>query len=104
LENTARPSVRASTYESYSGVVRHHLIPSLGRIRLSRLIQDEVQEMLNRKLEAGLSPRRVDYLRGIRHRAINQALRWGLVGRNVAQLVRSPKQVRYEIPPWTRMR
>ena len=99
LENTARPSVRASTYESYSGVVRHHLIPDLGRIRLSRLTPDEVQEMLNRKLEAGLSPRRVDYLRGILHRALNQALRWGLVGRNVAGLVRSPKQVRYEIHP-----
>ena len=87
LENAARPSVRASTYESYAGVVRHHLTP------------DAVQGMLNRKLEAGLSPRRVDYLRGILHRALNQALRWGLVGRNVAGLVRSPKQVRYEIHP-----
>ena len=91
--------MRASTYESYAGVVRHHLIPDLGRIRLSRLTPDEVQGMLNRKLEAGLSPRRVDYLRGILHRALNQALRWGLVGRNVAGLVRSPKQVRYEIHP-----
>ncbi|MHB8312479.1 MAG: hypothetical protein HKL89_10450 [Candidatus Dormibacteraeota bacterium] len=37
LENTARPSVRASTYETDAGVVWHHLIPDLGRIRLSRL-------------------------------------------------------------------
>jgi integrase len=77
LENTARPSVRASTYESYSGVVRHHLIPDLGRIRLSRPTPDEVHGMLNRKLDAGLSPRRVDFLRGI----LRRALRWGLVGR-----------------------
>ena len=68
LESAARPSVRASTHESYAGVLRHHLIPDLGRIRLSRLTPDEVQEMLNRKSEAGLSPRRVDYLRGVLHR------------------------------------
>jgi len=55
--------------------------------------------MLNRKLAEGLSPRRVDFLRGVLHRALNQALRWSLVGRNVAGLARSPKQVRYEIRP-----
>ncbi len=99
LETTARPTVRPSTYVSYAGIVNDHLIPELGRIRLSRLAPQDVQEMLNRKLAEGLSPRRVDYLRGVLHRALNQALRWSLVGRNVAGLARSPKQVRYEIRP-----
>jgi integrase len=99
LETTARPTVRPSTYVSYAGIVNHHLIPELGRIRLSWLSPQDVQEMLNRKLAEGLSPRRVDYLRGVLHRALNQALRWSLVGRNVAGLARSPKQVRYEIRP-----
>jgi len=65
LETTARPTVRPSTYVSYAGIVNHHLIPELGRIRLTRLSPQEVQEMLNRKLAEGLSPRRVDYLRGV---------------------------------------
>jgi integrase len=99
LEATARPTVRPSTYVSYAGIVHRHLIPELGRIRLGRLSPQDVQEMLNRKLAEGLSPRRVDYLRGVLHRAPNQALRWSLVGRNVAGLARSPKQVRYEIRP-----
>jgi len=99
LETIARPTVRPSTYVSYAGIVNHHLIPELGRIRLSRLSPQDVQEMLNRKLAEGLSPRRVDYLRGVLHRALNQALRSSLVGRNVAGLARSPKQVRYEIRP-----
>ncbi|MHB1525673.1 MAG: N-terminal phage integrase SAM-like domain-containing protein [Candidatus Dormibacteria bacterium] len=69
-DTTVRPSVRPSTHETYAGVVRHHHLPDLGRVRLSRLTPQDVQEMLNR---------------------------WGLVGRNVAGLARSPKKVRYEI-------
>jgi len=95
VETTARPTVRPSTFVSYAGIVSYHLIPELGRIRLSRLSPQDVQEMLNRKLAEGLSPRRVDDLRGVLYRA----LRWSLVGRNVAGLARSPKQVRYEIRP-----
>jgi len=83
-------------------VVRHHLIPDLGRVRLSRLTPDEVQGMLNRKLEAGLSPRRVDYLRGILHRALNQALRWW-AGMSPGWSAR-PSMSATGSTPWTQMR
>src|SRR2546430_732135 len=49
----------------------------------------------NAKSQAGLSPRTVQYLRAILRAALNQALRWNLVGRNVAELVDPPRQVRY---------
>jgi integrase len=99
LETTAKPGLRPTTYVSYAGVVRVHLVPELGSLRLSRLTPQHVQALMNRKLEAGLSPLRVDYLRRVLRRALNDALRWGLVARNVATLVRPPRRQRVEIRP-----
>lgn len=56
---------------------------------------------MNRKLAAGLSPRTVQYLHAILRRSLRQALRWGLVTRNVATLVDAPRVRRPEIRPLT---
>ena len=45
----------------------------------------------------GLSPRTVQYARAVLRKALNQALRWGLVPRNVATLVDPPRSKRHEI-------
>ena len=46
---------------------------------------------MRRKHEAGLAPRTVQLHHGILRAALNQALRWGLVGRNVAALTEGPR-------------
>jgi integrase len=56
---------------------------------------------LNAKLAAGLSPRTLQYLRAVLRQALGQALKWGLVARNVAMLVDPPRVVRHEIQPLT---
>lgn len=61
----------------------------------------DVQALLVAKRKAGLSARRVQYLRACLRTALNQALRWGLVSRNAAALTNPPKMERYEIRPWT---
>lgn len=101
LIDVAKPRLRASTYKSYESYVRLHLNPALGHYRLARLGPEHVQAMLNEKLAAGLSPRTVQYLRAILRRALGQALKWGLVSRNVATLVDPPKGRRAEVRPLT---
>ena len=101
LEHSVKPSVRPSTYKSYSGLVRLHLKPVLGHHRLTKLEPQHVQRFMNRKLKSGLSPRTVDYCRAVLRRALNQALRWGHVPRNVATLVDPPRAKRPEIQPLT---
>jgi integrase len=101
LEHTARPTVRPKTYHSYAQLVRLHLVPGLGRHRLAALGPQPVQQFLNDKLAAGLSPRTVQYLRAILRRALGQALKWGLVARNVVTLVDSPRVRRPEVEPFT---
>lgn len=99
LDEVAKPTIRASTYASYAGIVRIHLVPGLGRIALAKLSPADVQGLLNAKLAAGLSPRRVTYIHAVLRRALGTAERWGLVARNVARLVDPPRGRRFEIRP-----
>jgi integrase len=91
--------VRPATFASYEGIVRIHLIPLLGRVPLTKLTPQHVQDLINRKLGEGLSPRRVEYIRAVLRHALNLAMRWGLVARNVATLVQGPRAQRAEIDP-----
>lgn len=99
LEEVARPRLCPSTYRSYSDIVRLHLVPSLGGLRLSRLTPMDVQALLNRKLEAGLSPRRVQYVHAVLRASLEDAMRFGLVARNVAWLVSPPRAERPPVRP-----
>jgi len=96
LEDTVRPSVRASTFDSYRWLSQQHIIPRLGRIRLTALTPQHVQALLNEKARGHLSPRSVHYIRAVLRNALNKAMRWGLVIRNVAELVDVPRIPRAE--------
>lgn len=99
LTDVAKPKVRPKTYHSYAQLVRLHLKPALGRHQLGKLEPQHVQAMMNAKIKAGLSPRTVQYLRAVLRRALGQALKWGMVARNVATLVDPPRVVQPEIQP-----
>ena len=94
LEDSAKPKLRPSTFRSYSDLVRLHLIPTIGHVRLERLTPQQVQAMLNAKGAGGLSPRRVEYIRAVLRAALNQAVRWGLIARNAAGLSTAPRVIR----------
>lgn len=101
LDEVARPTLRASTYDSYDDILRLHLIPGLGRVAVAKLAPAEVQAFLNVKSASGLSPRRVQYIHAVLRRALGTAERWGLASRNVAKLVEPPRVPRHEIRPLT---
>ena len=99
LNDSVRGSVKAMTHASYSQLVRVHINPALGNVRLSRLSPAHLQAFYRAKLDAGLSPRTVQYLHVVLHRALKQALRWNLVPRNAAEAVDPPKVDKKEITP-----
>ncbi len=101
LEDVVRPRARPRTYASYAQVARLHLLPGLGHLRLAALGPQQVQAYLNQKLATGLSPRTVQYHRAILRCALNRALKWGLVKRNVATLVEPPRVERQDVQPFT---
>jgi integrase len=101
LEECVKPSVRQRTYASYAQLVRLHIAPGLGKHQLSRLALQDLRGLLNQRAAGGLSPRTVQYLRAIVHRALSQALKDDLVHRNVAALVDSPRVEKTEVEPFT---
>ena len=96
LEQTVKPNLSPKTHHSYSQLVLLHIGPGLGRVPLVKLSPQHLQRFLTDKLHAGLSPRPVQYLHAILRRSLGQALKWGLVSRNVATLVDPPSVRRPE--------
>jgi integrase len=99
LAETVRLSVRPKTFVSYRSIVRIHLIPALGHIRIDELRPLDVQAYLNAKAASGLAPRTVAYHRNILRQALGHAERIELVGRNLAKLARPPRIPRREVRP-----
>ena len=105
LEQSIKLPRRPKTYHSYAQIVRLYLIPHLGQRQLSKLAPEHVQAMLNVLLgsggvdQCGLAPRTVQYVRAVLRKALNQALKWNYVARNVADLVDSPRVEKYKIAP-----
>ena len=96
LDDVVKQKNRLTTYYSYKEIVDYHLNPDLGHFQLAKLTPQEVQSLLNRKLESGLAPRMVQYIRAVLRIALGKALKWGLVPQNVARLVDTPRVPKYE--------
>ena len=75
-----------------------HLKPALGRKKLTVLTPAHARALYREKLDAGLSPRTVNYIHVTLHKALSQAVSDGLVARNAAQ-VKAPRPARPEIRP-----
>lgn len=62
LVTYALPTVKQSTYISYEGYVRNHIVPEMGKEKLSTLNKDRLQRFFNKKktgtkTKKGLSPK-----------------------------------------------
>ncbi len=84
LSDSVRDSVKRRTYESYLSIVGRHIQPGLGRVKLAALTPAHVQGLYRAKLDSGLSPTTVEHIHTTLHRALKQAVRWGLIPRNAS--------------------
>lgn len=105
LEHTLKARAKPRSVESFASIVNKHIVPALGRIRLDKLTPQQVQALLEKKRQPyktktrsgkaiekhGLSPQSVASIRTVLRSALGQALKWGMVARNVATLVDPPR-------------
>lgn len=94
------PTLRPSTHRRYSDLMRQHVIPVLGGVRLVKLAPLDVQRLYADRLDAGLSPTTVHQIHNVLHRALRQAVRWGMTMRNVTEAVDAPRPVNPECHTW----
>lgn len=103
LELYARPSVRHSTYVSYEGYVRKHLVPALGAVPLDKLVPADLQRFYLRKLqEDRLAPKTISNLHACLHRALQQAVKEQMIPSNPCDAVDLPRKEEVEISVLTR--
>ena len=98
LKEVVRPSARPKTMKAYEYQSRIHLIPGLGDIPLQKLTPQKVQTFLNDRLtqrsgrtKRPLSAKTVRHLHRTLCTALNSAVNYGNVARNVATLVDPPR-------------
>ena len=96
----ARETMKRRGYETYHDVARLHVLPEIGGKRLADLSREDVQRLYGRKRDAGLSAARVRRIHGVLSSALNTAVRWRYVGRNVCQDVSPPRVPQPEIRPF----
>jgi integrase len=97
-----KPGLEPGSYVQYSGLIRKHILPALGKIALAKLTPQQVERFYAAKL-ATLSPNTVLGIHnGVLYPALDKATRWGLVARNVAALVDLPKGERATRKVFTR--
>ncbi len=104
LENwlaTHKSSIRQKTAFQYLQIIRRHVVPVLGKVKLMDLRPDQIQALYNAKLKAGVSPRTVQLIHAVLRVALNQALRWDLIGRNPVRAVICPKYAKKEMCTFT---
>ena len=83
-------TVRERTHTRYAQLLRRHVVPALGKTRLPALKPDALQRLYGQKIAAGLSPRSVHHIHTVMHNVLEDAVRWGHVGRNLADVVEPP--------------
>ncbi len=91
LEDVARLTVGPSTHQRYAELVKVHIKPRIGGVRLHRLTAGDVQGVYSAMEQAGSSPRTRQFVHAVLRKALANAVRWGLVVRNVCEQVDAPR-------------
>jgi integrase len=99
LRDAVADTVRPVTFAKYEQIVRNHIKPSLGRLKLTVLNPAHVRGLYREKLDRGLSPRTVQYIHVTLNKALKQAVADGLVPRNVCEAVKPSRPEKREISP-----
>jgi integrase len=108
LADTVRPNLTTSTHALYEGILRLYLKPQVGHLQLRRLSAQHVRKMLTNleqpfgndlrrprgRRRAALSGRTRQIVRGVLHRALQQALKDRIIETNVVATVDRPRATR----------
>ncbi len=84
-------AMRESTLSRYEIAIRCHIKPSMGRVRLRNLSPAHLSSFYQSKLSEGHAPASVNKLHVTLHKALGQAVKWGMIPRNVASVVQAPR-------------
>lgn len=92
LKREVYPQLKPRSAAGYEGYVRRYLIPALGSKRLDKLTPADVTRMTVALVDSGLSSTTALQAHRVLQKALHDAMRTGLVSRNVAELATAPRR------------
>src|SRR5947209_343086 len=98
IENVHGDGLRISTNENYKKHIKY-IVADLGEVWLQKLTPEQVRKFYTKKGKDGLSSKTINAIHGVLHGALDNAVRWGMVPRNVCDLVTPPRIVSREVVP-----
>lgn len=97
-----REGNKPNTVQSYRDTVNRYITPNLGRVKLEKLRPLDIEHMLTELRADGKSTSLQVYTLRVLKMALQQAVRWQMLPRNVADAVKPPKIERQELQVWNR--
>ncbi|GAB6138012.1 tyrosine-type recombinase/integrase [Halanaerobaculum tunisiense] len=109
FEDYCESNLAPSTLESYEIIIKSHLIPALGNIKVSDLEPMHIKRYQTHKLkkgrrdgkEGGLSKRTVQYHHRVLSKALKHAVKWRVIDTNPAEVIEAPSPDTPEIKALT---
>ena len=96
METYCKQNLAANTVRGYQVNIENHIIPEIGGIWLDELTPQEIQLLYTALVEKGLSGTSIRYVHNNLHKALGQAVKWGLISANPSDFVEAPKINHYE--------
>jgi integrase len=93
--------LRPGTWVEYRRKAETHLIPSIGQVPLQQLTTAMLNALYQQLLARGIGLRTVQYVHATIRKALNDAVRWGLLVRNPAHHATAPRPHRTELRTWS---
>ena len=87
-------------FERYQSVVKSDITPALGNIAMTQLRPEHLQRYYASQLEKDRSPGTVRYSHAVLHVALKEAVKLGMLSRNVADAVTPPRIHAKEMQTW----
>ena len=91
LKDWAASNVSNQTYEGYAQMLRKHLSARVGKMAIQKLRAADLQAIYAAMAADGLADRTRLHLHRITRVMLNHAVQWGIVPRNVADMVDAPR-------------
>lgn len=103
LKEICIKNLKSTTLDGYKHNIENHIKPIIGNIYLDKLTPLHLQNLYSNRLESGrlkkeggLSKKSVLTIHRIIHRSLEQAVKWQLIPRNIADSVEPPKPQKYK--------
>ncbi len=104
IHDYARPNLSPRTTEGYESIFTQHIIPKLGSIPIMQLRPEHIQQYYSETMasgrsngKGGLTAHTVRHHHMALHRALEIAVKWGLLIRNPVDVIDPPRFQRVEM-------